>query len=238
MSYQKSFLRWLPLLFLLIMLFFVIYFRLYTYLSFDSLKQHREFLSTWTTQHFVLASVIFMLVYTIAVAISVPGAIFLTLTGGFLFGLFFGTMYVVISATLGAILIFLAMKTALRHWVERAAGRFIKQMSQGFQQNAFSYLMVLRLVPLFPFWVVNIVPALLGVNLRTFALTTFLGIIPGSLVYVWVGSGLSYIFERQQTPNLQIIFAPQILLPLLALAVLSLIPLFYKYFIKKNYESN
>lgn len=237
---QKSFLRWLPLLLLLLLLlalFLVIYFRLYSYLSFESLKQHRQFLSIWTEQHFILASVIFIVIYTVAVAISIPGAIFLTLTGGFLFGLFFGTCYVVLSATMGAILVFLAMKTALRHWVEKFASRFIKQMEKGFQQNAFSYLMVLRLVPLFPFWVVNIVPALLGVPLRIFALTTFLGIIPGSLVYVWVGSGLSYLFESQQTPNLKIIFAPQILLPLLALAVLSLIPVFYTHFIRKNNES-
>lgn len=238
MKQQNAILRWLPLAILLAALFFVFYFRLYTYLSFESLQQHREFLSTWTSQHFLLASIVFMVIYIIAVAISVPGAVFLTLAGGFLFGVFFGTLYVVISATLGAILIFLAMKTALRQWVEKYAGRFIKQMEQGFQKDAFSYLMVLRLVPIFPFWVVNIVPALLGVRLRTFAVTTFFGIIPGSLVYVWVGSGLNYVFQRQEKPNLHIIFAPQILLPLLALAFLSLVPLIYKRFFRENYGTN
>lgn len=238
MKIYKCFLRWLPLLIILLILASVIYFQLYTYLSFESLKEHRQFLSHWTQEHFILASIIFMVVYIIAVAISIPGAIFLTLTGGFLFGLFYGTIYVVISATIGSIIIFLAMKTALRQYLEKLTGRFIKQMEHGFKENAFSYLMVLRLVPLFPFWVVNIVPALLGVSLRTFALTTFLGIIPGSFVYVWVGAGLSYIFESQQTPNLKIIFMPQILLPLLALAVLSIIPLLYKKIFRKNNDIN
>lgn len=238
MKQQNTILRWVPLAILLIGLFLVMYFRLYTYLSFESLQQHQKILSTWTQQHFWLASIIFILVYIIAVAISVPGAVFLTLAGGFLFGVLFGTVYVVISATLGAILVFLAMKTALRQWVEKYAGRFIKQMEQGFQKDAWSYLMVLRLVPIFPFWVVNIVPALLGVRLRTFAVTTFFGIVPGSLVYVWVGSGLNYIFQRQEKPNLHIIFAPQILLPLLALALLSLVPLIYKRYFRENHGTN
>jgi uncharacterized membrane protein YdjX (TVP38/TMEM64 family) len=221
--------RWIPLISIAILFFCFFYFHLYQYLTFAALKQHREFLLHWTMQYPVLSVLIYMGVYILAVAISVPGAAFLTLAGGFLFGAILGTVYVVISATLGATLIFLATQIALRDWLAQRMRGWVKKMKDEFSKNAFSYLMVLRLVPLFPFWVVNIVPALLGVRLSTFMLATFLGIIPGSFVYVTLGNGLGSLFDTNQTPNLSIIFTPKILLPLLALAALSLVPLIYQH---------
>lgn len=235
MEKNRAFLRFLPLVILLVLLLLSVYFKFYTYLSFESLKHYHHQLLDWKNSHFLLASIAFVVTYIISVAISIPGSLFLSITAGFLFGLFLGTAYVVLSATIGAILLFLSVKFALLSYLEKKAGHYAQKMEKGFQENAFSYLMVLRLIPLFPFWVVNIVPALLGVNLRTFATTTFLGIIPGAFVYVWIGTGLNAIFETNQNPNLHIIFSPSIFLPLLALAFLSLIPVMYKKLHGKNH---
>ncbi|MGE3319507.1 MAG: TVP38/TMEM64 family protein [Candidatus Berkiella sp.] len=238
MIFKKSLFRYLPLLLLALIFFGVFYFRLYSYLSFETLKQHREYLSQLTNQYYALAALSFSFIYTVAVAISIPGAVFLTLAGGFLFGLVWGTIYVIFSATLGATLLFLAVNTALGKWLENRAGRWVKKMEQGFKRNAFNYLLTLRLIPIFPFWLVNIVPALLNVPLRTFIAATFIGIIPGSFVYVSVGNGLSHIFDKGETPNLGIIFTPSILVPLVGLAMLALLPILYKHFKEKYDEKN
>jgi uncharacterized membrane protein YdjX (TVP38/TMEM64 family) len=224
----KTIQRGTLLIALLILLGLFFYFRLYRYLSFESLKENRAFLLAWSEQHFVWVVLGFIGIYTISVACSIPGAILLTLTAGVLFGIWWGTLWVVISATLGAFIVFLAVELALRDWVAKKTAKWLKGMEQGFQANAFSYLLILRLVPLFPFWLVNIVPALLGVSKRTFMIATFIGIIPGSFVYVLVGNGLGSIFDTNETPNLGIIFDPKVLLPLIALAMLSLAPVVYK----------
>lgn len=220
--------KWLLLICLLILLGLFFYFRLYHYLTFDNLKQHRDLLINWRMQHLPLAILGFMLIYIVAVACSIPGATLLTLAGGFIFGPWLGTLLVVISATLGASLIFLAVNLALHDWFARKTGSWLKTMEHGFQQHAFSYLLTLRLIPLFPFWLVNIVPALLGMPLRLYMLATAIGIIPGSCIYVLVGNGLGRVFDQNQTVDLGIIFAPYILLPLLGLAALSLLPIIYK----------
>jgi uncharacterized membrane protein YdjX (TVP38/TMEM64 family) len=220
--------RFIPLTLLIIGLALFFYFKLYRYLSFTQLKAHRDWLLQWTKTHYALAVLAYFVIYIVAVAISIPGAIFLTLTGGFLFGILFGTLYTVIAATLGATLLFISVKTAFGTWFANKANTWVSRMQQGFQKNAFYYLLFLRLIPLFPFWAVNIVPALLNMRLRSFILATFIGIIPGSLVYVALGNGLQDLFATNQTPNLSIIFKPTILLPILALAVLSLVPILYK----------
>jgi uncharacterized membrane protein YdjX (TVP38/TMEM64 family) len=150
--------------------------------------------------------------------------------GGLLFGTIAATIYVVIGATVGATGLFLAARTALGEPLRARAGPAVKRMEKGFQENALSYLLVLRLVPLFPFFVVNLVPAFLGVPLRTYVIGTVLGIIPGSFVYASVGNGLGAIFDAGQTPDLKIIFQPDILIPIIGLAILSLIPIAYKKF--------
>lgn len=222
--------RWAPLTSLLILLAMCMHFQLYHYLSFESLKKHRSILLNFTQQHQLLAIISFMLAYIIGVASSMPGAFFLTIIGGFLFGPFQGTLMVVISATLGAVLVYLAVKLALRDWVAKRHARWLKAMEQGFKQNALSYLLFLRLVPIFPFFLVNIIPALLGISLRVFMLGTFFGIIPGSLVYVLVGHGLGHVFDTHSTPNLSILTDPTLLGPLVALALLALVPIAYQKF--------
>ena len=220
--------RYLPLSILIIGLILFFYFRLYQYFTFSTLQLHREQLINWTQQYYLLTALAFCATYIIAVALSFPGATLLTLIGGFLFGTALGSVYVILSATIGACLIFLATKTAFGNVLAKKAGPFVKKFEKGLQENAFSYLLILRFVPLFPFWLINIIPALLGISLRTFFITTLVGIIPGSVVYVAVGSGLGAIFDRNQQPNLSIIFEPHILLPIIGLAVLSFVPVIYK----------
>lgn len=203
------------------------------YLSFASLKKYQNDLITWTDENYLLTVLIYCIIYTISVAISVPGAVILTLLGGFLFGPIFGTVYVVISASLGAILLFLAVKRAFAEQIANKASTWVSKMQKGFKEDALAYLFTLRLIPLFPFWAVNIVPALLGVNLKTYCIATFFGIIPGSAIYVAIGSGLSKTIASNKEPNLKIIFEPHILLPLIALAIIALTPSIYKKFKNK-----
>ena len=228
--------RLLPLLVLIVLLVLFFYFRLNRYLSFNSLQEHRTTLLAWTKTHYLLAVLTFMGIYIVAVAISVPGAIFLTLASGFLFGIVWGTIYVVISATIGATLLFFAVHSALNEWLSKKTAGWIVKMRQGFRENAFSYLLILRFIPLFPFWVVNIVPGLLNVKAKTFILATFIGIIPGSLIYVLVGNGLGHVFDKGEKPNLSLIFSPEILLPLIGLALLSLLPIIYHHFYRNEHE--
>jgi uncharacterized membrane protein YdjX (TVP38/TMEM64 family) len=198
------------------------------YLSFDTLREHRTTLRAWVETSGVRAALVFMAIYTTAVAFSLPGATVLSITGGFLFGTVWGTVCIVISATLGATVLFLIAKTALGDAWRARAGPWLQNMEAGFRDNALSYLLVLRLVPLFPFFIVNLVPALLGVPLSTYVLGTFVGIIPGALVYATVGAGLGSIFDAGGEFSATGILTPQVLLSLIGLAVLAMLPVVYK----------
>ncbi len=200
------------------------------YLSFEALREHRQALLQWTAANKILAAAGFIFGYFVMVALSLPGAVWGTLAGGFLFGTGVAAFYVVSGATLGAAAIFLIARYALADFFRAKAGGAIARMEAGFNANALSYMLVLRLVPLFPFWLVNLVPAFLGVPLRTFVIGTFFGIMPGSIVYCSVGSGLGAIFEADGTPDLHIFSKPEIIGPIIGLALLSLIPVFYKRF--------
>jgi uncharacterized membrane protein YdjX (TVP38/TMEM64 family) len=207
---------------------------LHRYLSFSALAENRDFLMKFVEDHPVTSPLAFMAVYALAVAFSIPGAVVLTIAGGFLFGTWAGGFYVVIGATIGAVGVFLAARTALGEGLRRRAGPWIGRLEAGFRENALSYLLVLRLVPLFPFWLVNLVPAFLGVPLTTYALGTFIGIVPGCFVYASVGNGLGAVFDAGGTPDLTIIFKPEILLPIIGLSLLALIPVVYKKFKGKS----
>ncbi|MEM9627116.1 MAG: TVP38/TMEM64 family protein [Pseudomonadota bacterium] len=209
---------------------------LHNYLSFDALREHRETLLALVADNGALAPLGFIAIYAIATAISVPGGVVLTIAGGFLFGTWLGGLYVVIGATLGATLIFLIAKTSLGDALRSKAGPRLQRMEEGFKENALSYLLFLRLIPLFPFWLVNLVPAFLGVGLMTFVIGTFFGIIPGSLVFASVGNGLGAVFDEGGTPDLGIIFKPSVIGPIIALAILSLLPIAYKRFAAKKSE--
>ena len=198
------------------------------YISFEVLQENRQNLLDVVAQYGFLAGLGFIAVYAVATAFSIPGGAILTITAGFLFGPFIGAVYVLFGATLGASALFLAARYAFADLLRAKAGPAIRKMEDGFRENAFNYLLVLRLVPLFPFFVVNLVPAFLGVTLKVYVIATFIGIIPGTFVYALVGNGLGAIFDRGEVPDLGIIFQPQILAPILGLAVLAVIPVIYK----------
>jgi uncharacterized membrane protein YdjX (TVP38/TMEM64 family) len=201
---------------------------LHDYLSFEALRQHREQLLVLVGQHPFLAPLAFTAVYAAVVALSVPGGAILTIAGGFLLGIVSATLCVLVGATVGATIVFLIARTALGDALRAKAGPRIRRMEEGFRQDALSYLLVLRLIPIFPFWLVNIVPAFLGVPVRTYVLGTFVGIVPGTFVYASVGNGLGAVFDAGGTPDLGIIFEPAILLPIVGLAMLALLPVAYR----------
>jgi uncharacterized membrane protein YdjX (TVP38/TMEM64 family) len=221
--------RWLPLGVLLLgtAAFFVS--GAYRYITFDTLRDNRMALLDWVKNAGVLAVLVFMLGYALVVAFSLPLGILMTVAAGFLFGTVPGTIYVVIAATVGSIAVFLAARTALGDFFRKRASAFLKRMETGFRRNEFSYLLFLRFIPVFPFWLVNIVPALLHVSLRNYVLATFIGIIPGTAVFASVGNGLGAVFDQGKTPDLTVIFRPEILLPILGLALLSLLPVAYSH---------
>lgn len=218
---------WLLLLIIVLMVLFFV-FGLNKTIGFDSLQKHYVLLQQWTAQYFLSAMVLFMAVYVLAVALSIPGAVFLTLLGGFLFGVYLGTLIVVCAATLGASILFLAVRVSLGEWLASNAGRWTDKMRKGFQENAFSYLLILRLIPLFPFWVINIVPALLKVPMKIYLLATVIGIIPGTFVYVSIGNGLAHLLEQGEKPNLGVMFTLPIIGPLIGLAALACLPILYR----------
>lgn len=192
------------------------------YLSLDTLKTHRETLTAWVNGSIVIASLVFVLVYVVAVALSMPGAVILTLSGGFLFGAPLGTLLTVTGATIGATLIFIFAKSIFG---ENALARFgapAARLAEGIRRNAGSYLLVLRLVPLFPFFLVNLVPAFVGVPIMTYVLTTFFGIIPGTAVFSLAGSGLGAALDQGGPITPGSILTPQIIAGLVGLAALSL----------------
>jgi uncharacterized membrane protein YdjX (TVP38/TMEM64 family) len=199
------------------------------YISLDQLRAHRGMLQHWVAEGPLAAALIYILVYTAMTAFSVPGGLLLTVAGGFLFGTLAGTACAVVGATVGAVAVFLAARTAFGDILRRRVkAHIVHRMEEGFRRNAVSYLLVLRLVPLFPFWMVNLVPAFLGVRLRTYVIGTFFGISPGGFVYASVGHGLGTVFDAGETPDLGIIFEPEILIPILGLALLSLLPVGYR----------
>lgn len=200
-------------------------------LSFDALAQHREALLAFRDGHFLTASLVFVAAYMVIVAFSLPGATVATLTGGFLFGLFPGAAYNVLGATLGAIAVFLAARAGFGADVARrieGKGGAAARLQTALRENEWSALLIMRLVPAVPFFLANLLPAFVGTSLFRFALTTFLGIIPGAVVYTSVGAGLGEVFARGETPDLGIIFAPHVLGPLLGLAALSALPIILK----------
>jgi len=199
-----------------------------SYLTFEALRAHRAMLTAFVADHVVLAALAFVVVYTLAIALSVPGGAILTIAGGFMFGSLLATALVVVAATLGATLVFLIAKTALGDPLRARAGPFLKRMEAGFQEDALNYLLVLRLIPLFPFWIVNLVPAFLGVPLGTYVLGTFLGIIPGSFVFASVGAGIGSVLDSGQEFSPASVLTPQILIALIGLAALALLPVVYK----------
>ena len=197
------------------------------YFSFEMLSRHHAALAMWVGEHAVLAAALYVLAYALVVAFSLPIAILVTPVGGFLFGVTTGALLSVIGATVGSIAVFLAARTAFYDLFHARAGAMLAKFEDGFRRDSFNYLLFLRLVPVFPFWLVNIVPALLGMKLAPYTLATVIGIIPGAIVYASVGAGFGMVIDRGEAPDLGIIFEWRILLPLLGLALLALAPVLY-----------
>jgi uncharacterized membrane protein YdjX (TVP38/TMEM64 family) len=213
-------------------------------ISLQSLVQHRAAIDAFVAGHRLLAVLAYVALYTVAVALSLPGATFLTVAGGFLFGLAFGATAAVIGATAGATVIFLVARTALGEPLLKRAGPRALKLAEGFREDAFSYLLFLRLVPAFPFFLVNLVPAFADVGLVPFVAATALGIIPGAVAYAFAGTGLDSVIAAQKhaydacmaagradchlTFDAAAILTPKLIGALVALAVLALVPVVVK----------
>lgn len=221
--------RWLPPALVVVVLGAFFALGLGRYLTFQSLAEHREWLLQWVLRLGLLAPLAFILIYAALIAVSIPVGAIVTLTGGFLFGTWLGGLYSLIAATLGSTAIFLIASTSFGELLRQRALPSLRKVEAGFQENAASYLLVLRLVPIFPFWLVNLLPAFFGVRLRTFVVVSFIGMAPGSFVYSSLGAGLGSIIDAGQAPDLQIILRWTVLGPLIALSALALVPVLYKW---------
>jgi len=213
-------------------------------LSFETLARHDDALRDFIATHEMSALAAYMALYIAAVALSIPVGVFLTVTGGVLFGALLGGVAAVVSATIGSICIFLIAKSAIGEYLVRRAGPVAERLAEGFRADAFSYLLFLRLVPIFPFWMVNLVPALAGVRLATFAAATALGVIPATFVFAFVGAGLDSVIAAQQAAyrsclaaarsdcrlefHVNAALTPELIGALTALGVLALVPVLVK----------
>ena len=216
------------------------------YFSLEMLLEHRERLQAFVTEHQNKALLLYMVLYITVVTLSIPVGVFLTILGGFLFGWLVGGAAAAISATIGAVGIFLVARTSFGDVLLRRAGDRIQRLAEGFRQDAFSYLLFVRFVPIIPFWLTNLASALFGVKLRTFALATMIGVIPATYAFAVAGSGLDSIIEKQQGARdaclaagntecgldlgLSTLITPQILVAFVALGVLALIPVILRRF--------
>ena len=200
------------------------YFDVGQYFSLEALKANRDDLLAYTNANFTAAVVLYVAVYVLQTAFSLPGGALMTLTGGFLFGSVLGTIFVNVGATTGATLAFLAARYVLRDWVEKKFGHRIEPIQAGFAQNAFSYLLTLRLIPAFPFFLVNLVSGLTRMPLGTYVIGTSIGIIPGSFVYAFAGRQLGSINSLAE------IASPPVLLAFTFLGLLALVPILHRKF--------
>lgn len=225
--------KWLPLIFIICLMIIAYFSGILNYFTFEKLQMHRHELVHFVSAHWILAPLLYILLYIVVAALSLPVGIFFSLLGGFLFAQPLSTLYIVVGATTGATLVFIAAKTAFRDFLRKKAGGFLEKMESGFRENAVSYMLFLRLVPLFPFWLVNLAPAFFDVRLITFIWTTFVGIIPGAFVFAQAGAGLGAILDSDQGLSLSTIFNWQVKIALIALGIFALIPILIKKY-RKN----
>ena len=214
---------------------FVLFFALglHRYVTFEAVRESRAALVAWVDAHPLLAPLLYVLVYVAVVACSLPVGIVMTPVGGFLFGTWLGGLYAVVAASIGAIILFSAARTALGELLREKAGPALAKLEAGFRANAFSYLLALRLVPAVPFFVLNLAPAFLGMRLSHFIAATVIGITPATFIFASVGSGLGAVFDSGAEPDLEVLGRPAVLVPLLGLALLALLPVAYRHLRQK-----
>lgn len=217
--------RLLPLVILLAAIAAAYALGLHRYLTLDALRDNRATLSAYVQQHYLIAALAYMALYTVVVALSLPAGAVLTLAGGLLFGIPWGIVFTVIGATTGATALFLIARSAFGDALKERAGPFLAKMADGFQKDQFNYLLFLRLVPAFPFWAVNLAPALLGMRLAPYVLATALGIIPGTTIFSLFGAGLGDIFDRGAEVSLKSVLNPTLVAALIGMGLLSLMPI-------------
>ncbi|MTI04943.1 TVP38/TMEM64 family protein [Roseibium denhamense] len=232
--------RWGPLAVLLAAMGFAFSQGLHEQLTLSNLITQRQNLIGYVDQHFAGALLLFVSIYTLAVALSFPGASLFTIAGGFLFGWIAGGFVAVFGATAGAAAVFLIARSSLGDVLTRRAGPFLERIGDGFRANAFHYLLFLRLTPVFPFWLVNIAPAIFRMPLPSYLTATFLGIIPGTFAFAFIGAGLDSVVEAQEAANpgcaaagtceiaVSALVTPQLLAAFFALGLASLIPIVLK----------
>jgi len=198
--------------------------------NFETLKENYLDLQGFVESNFLVAALLFVLAYTVSSAASLPVASLLTLLGGFLFGWLLGTVFSVVGATIGATILFTVAHTSFGDALRDKVKPYVGRMEAGFHKNAFSYLLFLRLMPAFPFFVVNLVPAFLGVKTRLFIVTTFIGIIPGSAIYNFIGSGLGDNLASGEEFSLETAINQEIIIGLAGLAIIALAPIIWRKF--------
>lgn len=212
-------------------------FGLSDYLSIASLAENRLLLKTLVKEHMVIAVMGFLATYIALVALSLPGSQILTITSGFLFGTLLGSALSVIGATAGAVVIFVTVTRIFGTVSLSRLGWRVEAVAAAIKSEAWSYLFVLRLVPVAPFFAVNLAAAVVGVNLRTFVLTTFFGIIPGSLAYSMFGAGFGTMFDAGHVPGFTELLTPEILYSISGLAALALLAIPVKRYLGKRNSS-
>lgn len=232
----------------LVVAFAVIYATgLHRYLTLSTVAEHRDALKTFAADHLLLALLIYAAVYIAAVALSLPGAALQSIIGGFLFGWMVSAPVSIVSATIGAVIVFQVVKTSAGAGIAGRAGPFVKKLADGFAKDAFSYLMFLRLTPVFPFFAVNAVAGLANVKLSTFTFATLIGIIPGGIAFAYLGTGLDSVIDAQKLAHADCVaksgaeacpfaieasalITTELLIAFTALGVVSLIPVILKKF--------
>lgn len=197
-------------------------------LNWASLAAHESALRRLVAVAPMIAATAYVAAYAAAVALSIPLGALLTVSGGLLFGTLIGGMLAVVGATIGAILLFLAARSALAPLLATRAGPFLDRVRPGLQRDGFSYLLVMRLIPVVPFWLTNLAPALVGMPLVPYAGATFIGIMPATFVFAGLGAGVDVVLAAGGQPDVSLIWSPPVLLPLVGLAVLSLLPVAWR----------
>ena len=197
-------------------------------LSFQALADSRGDLIAWRDGNYAIAAATFVAIYLAVVIFSIPGAIWVSITGGFLFGTVLGTVFNVAAATTGATVLFLIARSSLGAWLRDKAAGWVERAAKGLERDQISYLLALRLAPGMPFFVANLIPAFFRVGVATYVWTTFVGIIPAAFVYTSLGAGIGEVIDRGEVPNLSIFADPMVYGPLLGLMVVALIPVALK----------
>lgn len=229
-----NFKRYLPLVILVALIGAAYATGLTKYFSLDTLRDNRAQLTAFVAQNLVLAALAYMAAYAAVVALSLPAGLFMTLTGGFLFGVPLGVTLTVTGATIGAAILFLVARSAFGNVLREKAGPFLASMADGFAKDSFNYLLFLRLVPAFPFWAVNLAPALFGMKLQPYILATAIGILPGTSIFTAFGAGLGEIFDKGGEVSLKTVLSPTLIAALIGMGVLSLVPILIRRYRERN----